>query len=255
MLPILQIGPLAIQTPGLILLLGLWLALTISERAAARNGLDASQLYNLVLIALVAGLMGARLGYVLRYPQAFAESPASILSLNPGLLELWGGAAGAVLAALIYGQRKGLPAWPTLDALAPGMAVLGVALGFSHLASGAAFGAPTSLPWGIELWGAARHPSQVYEIIAAALILGVVWPGQKISGQLNAAAPGLTFWVFSALSALSRLILEAWRGDSEIILGSLRQPQLIAWLVLALSLWAIGRIFTQSRSTIQTMEG
>jgi len=255
MLPILQIGPLAIQTPGLILLLGLWLAVSLSERAASHSGLNPNQLYNLVLLGLLGGVVGARLGYVLRYPEAFAASPASILSPNPGLLDTWSGLAGALLLGLIYGQRKGLRLLPTLDTLTPGLAVLGVSLGFSHLASGEAFGSPTSLPWGIELWGAARHPVQGYEILTAALILLLLWPKGKIAHRLRVLAPGLNFWAFSALSALSRLIVEAWRGDSEIIFGSLRQAQIAAWLVLALSLWAIGRRLFHSRSTILEMEG
>lgn len=255
MLPILQIGPLAIQTPGLILLLGLWLALSLSERAAARLGLNPNLIYNLTFAALIGGLLGARLGYVARYPEAFAASPASLISPNPGLLDAWGGLTGAALVALIYGQRKGLRLWPTLDALTPGLAVLGVALGLANLASGAAFGAVTGLPWGIELWGATRHPAQIYASLAAALILLLLWPGGKLFRRLNEIAPGVIFWAFSTLSAFSRLLLETWRGDSVLVLGGVRQAQIVAWLVLALSLWAMGRLFQQSRGTILTTEG
>ncbi len=255
MLPILQIGPLAIQTPGLILLLGLWLALSVSERAAARLGLNPTLIDNLTFAVLIGGLLGARLGYVVRYPEAFAASPASLVSPNPGLLDTWGGLAGAALVGLIYAQRKGLRLWPTVDALAPGLAVFGVALSLADLASGAAFGAVTSLPWGIELWGATRHPAQVYAILAAALVLLVLWPGGNLFRRLSAIASGLVFWTFSALSALSRLFLEAWRGDSVLVFGGLRQAQIIAWLVLALSLWAMGRLIWQSRDTILTSEG
>jgi len=255
MLPILQIGPLAIQTPGLILLLGLWLALNLSERAAARLGINPNLIYNLTFAALIGGLLGARLGYALRYPEAFAASPASLLSPNPGLLDVWGGVAGGGLLGLIYGQRKGMRLQPTLDALTPGLALLSAALGLANLASGAAFGAPTSLPWGIALWGAARHPSQIYAILAAALILAALRPGGKLFRRLGEIAPGLIFWTFSALSALSRLILEAWRGDSVLVFGGLRQAQLVAWLVLALSLGTIGRILLQARSTILETEG
>lgn len=255
MLPILQIGPLAIQTPGLILLLGLWLGLSLSERAASYCGVNPNQLYNLVLFGLLGGLVGARLGYVLRYPEAFGSSPASILSPNPGLLDAWGGIAGAALAGLVYGQRKGMSLWPTLDALTPGLGMVGVALGFSHLASGAAFGSLTRLPWAIELWGATRHPAQMYEILAAGLLLWMFWPTGKIAHRLRSLAPGLNFWSFTALTALSRLFLEAWRGDSEIIMGGLRLAQLAAWLVLAFSLWAIGRSLYQSQSKIRDTEG
>jgi prolipoprotein diacylglyceryltransferase len=217
--------------------------------------LNPNLLYHLTFAALTGGLLGARLGYVARYPEAFAASPASLISPNPGLLDAWGGLAGAALVALIYGQRKGLRLWPTLDALTPGLAVLSVALGLANLASGAAFGTVTSLPWGIELWGATRHPAQVYAIFAAALILLLLWPGGSLFQRLSAIAPGLIFWAFSALSALSRLLLETWRGDSVLIMSGLRQAQIIAWLVLALSLWAMGRLFQPNRGKILDTEG
>ena len=239
MLPVLNIGPLAIQVPGLVILLGLWLGLSLAERQAPHFGVKANQLYNLVFIALVAGLIGARLAYVLRYPQAFSGNLLSILSLNPGLLDLWGGIATGLVVALLYGQRKNMQFWPTLDALTPTLAVMAIAASLSQLASGAAFGAPTSLPWGIELWGARRHPSQLYEALAGASILMILWPG-RFKPQEN--APGRYFLLFIALSAGARLFLEAFRGDSVLLPGGLRLAQVLAWIVLAASLWGLHRL-------------
>ena len=53
MLPILQVGPLAIQAPGLILLLGLWLGLALAERTAHYWGVPGKTLYNLAFMALI----------------------------------------------------------------------------------------------------------------------------------------------------------------------------------------------------------
>jgi len=64
----------------------------------------------------------------------------------------------------------GLPLWPALDALTPGLAAVMIAIGLAHIASGDAFGSPADLPWAIQLWGARRHPTQIYETLAAALI-------------------------------------------------------------------------------------
>ena len=239
MLPILNIGPLAIQLPGLVILLGLWLGLTLAERSAPRFGVKANQLYNLVFIALIAGIIGARLGYLLRYPQAFAGNPLNILSLNISLLDPWGGLALGLVAALVYGQRKGMSFWPTLDGLTPILAVLAIAISLSQLASGAAFGAPTELPWSIHLWGADRHPTQIYEALAGALILFILWPSRP---NLTDKAPGSYFLTFIALSAGAHLFLEAFRGDSVLLAGGLRQAQVIAWLVLAGSLWGLGQL-------------
>lgn len=236
MLPILQVGPLAIQLPGLLLLGGLWLGLLLAERSSSKFGVLPGSLYNLVFVALIAGLLGARAVYVLSHWQAFAGNPTSIISLNPGLLDAWGGLLCGILAGLIYGQRKQMQFWPTLDALTPMLAVLGIAAALARLAAGTGFGAVTNLPWGIELWGAKRHPTQVYETIAAVLILGLLWPGR---GLIRHAEPGIYFLSFLAASAGARLFLEAFRGDSPLILASLRSAQVAAWVILAGCLLAI----------------
>lgn len=237
MLPVLNIGPLSIQLPGLILLLGVWLGLTLAELHARRCQVSPRDIYNLSLLALLAAVIGARLSYVLRYPQIFSQSPLSLFSLSPGLLDPFGGAVTAVIAALIYGQRKSLSLWPTLDALIPALACIAIAISLSNLSSGAGFGAPTDLPWGIKLWGANRHPTQVYEALAASLILFILWPGQS---WLRASVAGEYFLQFIAMSAAARLLLEAFRGDSLLLWSAgLRAAQVIAWLILAASLLAI----------------
>jgi prolipoprotein diacylglyceryltransferase len=236
MLPILQIGPLALQTPGLILLIGVWVALTIAERQAHYWGAQAGDLNNLALVGLVSGVLGARLVYVGRYPGAFSASPGSLISLNPGLLDPSGGLAVGVLAALVYGQRKSLPFWSTLDALTPALAGFLIAFHLSHLASGAAFGSPSDLPWAINLWGAERHPAQVYEALAAIAVAYLVWPRAR---RPTPGPQGRIFLTFIALSAGSRLFLEAFRGDSPLLSNGWRIPQLAAWAVLALSLFGL----------------
>jgi phosphatidylglycerol---prolipoprotein diacylglyceryl transferase len=237
MLPILQVGPLALQTPGLVLLLGIWIGLWLAERYASRRGQDASSLYNLVLAGILFGLAGGRLFYVLSYSEAFLASPRSMISINPGLFDIWGGLLSALLAALVYGGRKKLPFWSTLDALTPGLAVFAVAIHMANLASGNGFGSPTQLPWAIELWGAQRHPTQVYESLAAAMILVFLL---ILLRSTKPWSEGNFFLVFVALSAGARLFLEAFRADSVLIAGGLRSAQVIAWIALAASLWLIG---------------
>jgi len=239
MLPILHIGPLAIQVPGLVLLLGVWLGLSLTERYAPRYGVESKIIYNLVIISILAGVIGARLFYVARFPDAFLSKPASIISLNPSLLDLWGGVFIASMVALIYGRRMGLSFWSTLNALTPAMAVFSVALALAHLSSGSHYGMPTNLPWGFELWGSYRHPTQIYEFIAAAMILFILWPGRE---TLNSASPGVYFLSFLGLTAGASIFLEAFRGDSPLLPGGIRIVQIIALILLAVSLWGIKKL-------------
>jgi len=242
MMPVLQIGPVAIPTPAILILLGIWIGLALAERHITQHGLNADQLFNLVLIGIIAGVVGARLAYVLCYPQAFADNPPDIFSRNLGLFDPLIGSVVGILAAAIYAQKKQLPLRSTLDSLTPGLAVFTLALSLSHLASGEAYGAPTTLPWGLEVWGVRRHPSQIYEAIAAIFILGYLWPGRKFVGKLKS---GVYFVYFVTLTSTARLILEGFRGDSVLLPGGLRVAQVIAWIILAICLYAINRFNLQ----------
>jgi len=234
MLPVLQIGPLAIQFPGLLLLAGVWLALLVVERSALRHGLPADRMTTMVLLALLAGIVGARLGYALRFLDLYFEQPLALFALNPNTLSAYEGLVAALLAGLVYIQRRELPLLRTLDVLAPGLALFMVAVGLAHLASGAAFGAPSTLPWSIELWGTLRQPSQVYESLAALLIFLLAW-----RLQARQVFDGFLFGAVVALQAAARLFLEAFRGDSLLVFGSLRLAQIVSLAVLLSALLAL----------------
>ncbi|MEX2144684.1 MAG: prolipoprotein diacylglyceryl transferase family protein [Anaerolineales bacterium] len=238
MFPILQVGPVAIQVPGFILLAGLWIGLTFSERLLAetkRPPVPLGVVSNLALVSLLAGALGARLGYVLTFPSAFQLNPWNLLSLNPGLLHLGIGLIAAIVAATIYSQRQGLAALLMLDVFTPLLAVLSTAWFFSSLASGANFGLLTELPWAINLFGSLRHPSQIYDTLVAALILAALW-WQRRSFQLG---DGRLFFVFLAFTAGSRVFLEAFHATGPSVLEGWRINQILAWLVLAFSLWIL----------------
>jgi len=238
MFPVLQIAGLAIQTPGLILLIGVLLGLNLAERFAPRRGVDPSSIYNLVSIALIAGVIGARLSFAGQHWGAFSGNLLSLFSLNTGLLDPLGGIAIGLITTAIFMQRTKMALWPTLDALTPLLAVFALALAVSHIASGSAFGSPTDLPWAIFLWGADRHPAQIFETLAAAGILLVLWPGRS---AVHSLPTGKLFLYFVALTAAARVFLEFFRGDSVIIFGSFRLAQVAAWLILAICLWALSR--------------
>lgn len=235
MFPTLQLGPLALPAAPLALIVSVWLGLSLSEQFAKKRGQNADGLYNLTFIAILSGIAGARLFFAIQNFSAFVQTPLSLFSRETGSLDPFGGFAAALLAALIYGQRAKLKLWPTLDGLTPLFAVFAVGLGISRLASGEAFGMETSLPWGIELWGAVRHPTQVYEIVlAAAILLGLGW---KTKADLKTDSNGRLFLLFVALTAGVQLFVEGFRGDSTLLPGGFRAGQVIAWLVLLAAFW------------------
>lgn len=213
----------------ILLVVAAWLGLAISEkRAEQRHGILKDDLNNISFYGLLAFIIGGRIVYVLQNLSAFTKSPFGIFSINTSLFDVFGGLAIAFIVAFAYGQRKQIQFWNMLDALAPFFAVFAIGMGLSHLAAGTAYGKPTDLPWGINLWNETRHPTQLYEILASLLALSLLLPIKRTS------RPGILFLTFAALTAFSQLIIQAFRGDSTFVLNGLRQEQVIAWVMLAI---------------------
>jgi phosphatidylglycerol:prolipoprotein diacylglycerol transferase len=211
----------------ILLFITAWIGLTFAEKRTERYGVSKHDLNNITFYSLIAFVIGGRLSFVLQNMSAFTKSPLSVISINPDIFDPLGGLAVAIIVAFIYGQRRGLLLWNTFDALTPFFAILAIGIGLSHLAAGTAFGKETDLAWGIDLWNATRHPTQIYETLASLLIFGLVW------FQKQNTRPGILFLTFAALTAASQLFIQTFRGDSTLIFNGLRQGQIIAWVALA----------------------
>ncbi len=247
MLPTLQIGPLAMPTGPLLLLLGVWLGTWLAEREADRSGLNRDAVSALALLGLSIGLVGARLGYAARYVEAYAADPLSLISNNLATFSLPEGVVVGLVAAALYGHRQGLPIRRTLDALAPLFGVLSAALALAQLASGDGFGAPAQLPWSLYLWDEYRHPSQLYALLATLGVFGLWWRWGR------AGFDGFGFLLMTAGLAAATVFLEAFRGDSALIAGGWRSAQVGGLIVLAAALvwmrrWAESAPPGQSRT-------
>ncbi len=248
MFPVLQIGPAVIQTALLLLLAGVWLATDRVERLARRRGLSGDLVLAFAFAPLGAALLVGRLAYALQHIPAYLDDPLGLISPTVATLDLMAGALAALAAGFILMRiwsRRGHPIalFPLLDVMAPGLAVMMVAFSASHLASGAGYGAPAHLPWSIYLWDAWRHPTQVYELLAA---LGVWLFIERLAGAAPRARvdrpAGVLFFTWLSLAAAARLILEAFRGDSLLWGGGVRAAQVVALAVLLIALWCIGRM-------------
>lgn len=236
MLPVVNIGPLAVQLPGLILLVGIWIGLNRIEVFAVRRGMEVERINTLIFYALLVGIVGSRLGYLAQNVAAFRQRPFDAFSLSPQMLDLPSGLAAMVLISLIYGQRKGLDLWRTLDALTPGLAVVMMAVALMNLASGDGFGLPARLFWSIYLFGEWRHPTQIYDFALALLIWRVI---ESRADDLT-LPDGMRFLTFVALSASARILVDAFRVETVVSgLGGVRITQVIALLILLASVQMI----------------
>lgn len=223
-------------------LAALWVGLALAEKRTERHGISKETLNNLVYYSIPGYILGGRALYALSHFSAFAQSPLSLFSPNPDLFDPFAALMSSLLVGFVYGQRQKLSLWPALDALTPFFATLAIGLSLTHLAGGTAFGSPTNSTWGVDLWGATRHPSQIYELIASLLIFGLIWFRKTDSPS------GVSFLTFAALTAAARLFLEAFRGDSTLIFGGLRLAQVIAWITLLATLALLESGFQREKS-------
>jgi phosphatidylglycerol:prolipoprotein diacylglycerol transferase len=232
MLPFVRLGPLLVQLPGLALLVGLWVGSDLVEKEAVRLRLNPGAILNTIIYGFIAGLIGARLLYALEHLNAYLASPISLFAISGTALDGWGGLLVGLGVAFLYGRSKAMPFRPSLDALAPGLAAFMIALGLANLLSGDGYGIPLDAPWAIHLWGAFRHPTQIYETLLSIGVL-IAW---RLRSRLTTAA-GSRFLFVAALSAAVRLFTEAYHADSAVTLGGFRIVQVAALLVVAASLY------------------
>ncbi|MFN3491237.1 MAG: prolipoprotein diacylglyceryl transferase family protein, partial [Anaerolineales bacterium] len=145
---------------------------------------------------------------------------------NTDVFDAFGGIVTFIIIALIIIQRRKLSFWSSADALTPFFAILTIGLSLSHLAAGTAFGIPTSRPWGIDLWNATRHPTQLYAFIASLLTFSLLWfPKQTLR-------PGMIFLTFASLTSASQIFLGMFRADLTLMVNGLKQEQVISLIVL-----------------------
>lgn len=232
MLPIINIGPLSLPASPLILLAGLWLGTLLMSRQAKSRGRPQDTLDQILWSSLAVGLVGARLSYIARNPWAFKGQVLSIFSLNPALLDLVGGTLIALAAGYYLISKNQLDVRKTLDDFVPLLAVLAPAIYLARFASGDGFGSVTDLPWGINLWGAIRHPVQLYYLLGGLTVVVLVLSNALKHIQI----PGARFTLFLILSAGYLAILSAFQDPAGQVVGRFRLPQLGYWAIFTLSL-------------------
>ena len=93
----------------------IWVGLWLAEKRAAKYGISANDLNNIVFYPLIGYIFGGRILFALENLSAFAQKPLELVSLNLDLFDPVGGLVVAFIVALIYGQRRKLPFWPDIS--------------------------------------------------------------------------------------------------------------------------------------------
>ena len=234
------LGQITIYTYGVLLAAAYLLGLKLAMARAQARGLDGAKVLDLGIYIIISALIGAKLLLVVTDFRTFQADPRELFTLARSGGVFYGGLILAVAVALWYIRRAGLPLWTTCDAFAPGIALGHVVGRFGCLFAGCCYGKPTSLPWGITFTdpfaaanvgtplGIPLHPTQLYEAGAELLILmsllGTERKGRRFAGR--------TFWLYILLYAISRFIIEFYRGDPRGSVGIFSTSQFIS-IILA----------------------
>src|SRR3954464_751784 len=216
-----ELGPLTVYTYGLLLAAAYLLGLRLAMVRARVRGLDQTRVLDLGIYIIISALVGAKLLLLITDFRTFTDNPRELLTLARSGGVFYGGLILAVIVALLYIRRIGLPLWTTCDVFAPGIALGHVVGRFGCFFAGCCWGKPTTLPWGITFtdpYAASNvgtplniplHPTQLYEAGAEALILMLLLATESRGRRY----PGRTFWLYMLLYAISRYIIEMFRDD------------------------------------------
>ena len=178
-----ELGPITVYTYGVLLAAAYLLGLKFAMVRAKARGLDAVRVLDLGIYIIISALVGAKLLLLITDFRSFRADPRELLTLARSGGVFYGGLILAVIVALWYIRRAGLPLWTTCDVFAPGIALGHVVGRFGCFFAGCCYGKPTTLPWGIiftDPFAAANvgtplgvhlHPTQLYEAGAEGLIL------------------------------------------------------------------------------------
>ena len=238
-LPSLSLGPLTLQSFGLLSAAGVLAGMQIAARAARRDGLDPKIVLDFSVIAVAGGIVGGHLVHLVFYHPEELADPIRIVKVWEGLSSM-GGLAGAIITAAVWFRRRGLRFAPFGDAwalgLAPGWGIarLGCFSVHDHPGVRSDFWLAVAFP------GGSRHDLGLYEAIllfALAGLLVVLRWRSLLTGQLLP--------LLALLYGAGRFLLDFLRArPGDLVYADGRQLGLTfaQWFALGLMAWGVSRL-------------
>jgi len=213
-------------------MLGIWRAVRVSKK---RYDIDPDRVYDIALVCLLGGVIGARVVFILLNPGT--ENWRDFLAVWQGGLSFHGGLGLAMLLGYIYTRIAKLSFWKVADLIAPSVAIGYAFTRIGCFLNGCCYGAPTSLPWGVRfhengILTPPSHPTQLYATVANLLIF---WLLVKLERMHR--TPGFVFIGYLGLYSIYRFLIEYLRSGytaSQWAYG-LTQAQAVSLAVVVVS--------------------
>jgi phosphatidylglycerol:prolipoprotein diacylglycerol transferase len=223
--PEIHLGPLTLQTFGIMFALGFIGAGVLVAKRLQELGKPVDWAYELVFAALGGGFIGARLYYMVQHWESVQDDILGNVFSGEGLV-WYGGALGGAVAVCLVAWYRGFLGLALLDLCAPALA-LGYAIGRigCQLSGDGDYGIHSDLPWAISYPDGTVpttdhvHPTPVYETLTMGLVAWLLWRWR------DRFRPGLLFALYLILAGLERFLVEFIRRNDDVIAG-LTAPQL-----------------------------
>jgi len=219
-----HIGPLAIHWYGLMYVVGIVIALSVTLRLAARFGISADNVYRVFWWTAIAGLIGGRLYFVVQQPNlvsGYIEQPWNIIATWEGGMAFFGALFLGLPTVAICARVYRLPFWTSLD-LGVMFATVGQIFGrIGNIINGDILGYPTTLPWGTiyanpnsfaRLHNVPYQPAAAYEMLLDIILLVILW---QLLFRLR--RPGMLTWFYLLGYALTQFAIFFVRGTEPIV--------------------------------------
>ena len=223
-----SLGPLTIHLYGLVIAVGLMLAVLYCCRRCKEFGLKEDDILDGVLWITPFAIVCARIYYVVFSWQDYAANPISALYIWEGGIAIYGGVLGAVLGIAVFCRIKKLKMATVLDLVLLGF-LIGQSIGrWGNFFNREAFGAPTETFFRMGLMNSVTgqweyyHPTFLYESVwnlVGLVLLHFLSKKRRYDGQV---ALGYAAWY-----GLGRTFIEGLRMDS-LYWGSFRVSQVLA---------------------------
>ncbi len=231
MYPILSIGQLALPTYPFVLLIAYWLGLWVAAKRAKQLGLNDDHMFNAGLYALLFGIVGARVWFVLSHWEHYAVDLSQALSLSRGSLSFGEGLIIAGVVVFVYVQQHKISVGIFADAAVSGLAVALVVGHIGAFLGGVALGTPSDVFWAIKIITTARHPVQLYIALVTLGIVAVLYFIRHYHPWSS-----FHFWLFVLLYGTGRLGLEIFRARPTLIGNGFLANQVLALTVMVIAL-------------------
>jgi phosphatidylglycerol---prolipoprotein diacylglyceryl transferase len=259
------LGGQPVTSFGLMMFLAFLAAGLVHRSEMKRQGFDPEITWDLLFMAVVGGILGAKLYYMfLNFPR-LVEDPASLIFARGGLV-WYGGFLGGVALVVWQIRRRGLHLSTQADMAAPALALAYAVGRVGCFLVGDDWGRPTGSWVGIRFPQGAPptrvdiierefgiqvdpelvarfgeivpvHPTQLYEIGLSLLIFALLWSIRK-----HGHAKGWLFMLWLALAGAERFFVEFFRAKDDRFFGFLTLAQLISLLLVAVGVVGVVKL-------------